>query len=101
MTLQEQQNPRSNGDAINSARKTGATLEVTIMNYRLFLMEPKHIYPQLFAKGTAAEWIVAEWQPNMGDCGMWCEIERHHRPEAALAQLEMYAKRFPEEKEKQ
>ena len=45
------------------------------MNYRLFLMEPKHVYPQLFAKGTAPEWVVAEWQPNMSDGGMWCEIE--------------------------
>ena len=89
-----------NGDAINSARKTRATLEVIIMNYRLFLMEPKHIYPQLFAKGTAPEWVVAEWQPNMGDGGMWCEIERHQLPEVALTQMEMYVKKFPEEKEK-
>ena len=63
-------------------------------------MEPKHIYPQLFAKGTAPEWVVAEWQPNMGDCGMWCEIERHYPLNVALAQMEMYVKKFPEEKEK-
>ena len=35
------------------------------MNYRLFLIEPKHVYPQLVAKGTVPEWVVAEWQPNM------------------------------------
>ena len=70
------------------------------MNYRLFLMEPKHIYPQLFAKGTAPEWVVAEWQPNMGDGGMWCEIERHYSLNIALAQMEMYVKKFPEEPEK-
>ena len=50
------------------------------MNYRLFLMEPKHVYPQLHAKGTTAEWVVAEWQPKLGESGMWYEIERHHLP---------------------
>ena len=70
------------------------------MNYRLFLMEPKHVYPQLHAKGTTAEWVVAEWQPKLGESGMWYEIERHHLPEVALAQMEMYVKKFPEEKEK-
>ena len=34
-------------------------------------MEPKHVYPQLVAKGAVPEWVVAEWQPNMGDGGMW------------------------------
>ena len=70
------------------------------MNYRLFLMEPKHIYPQLFAKGMVPEWVVAEWQPKLGETGMWYEIERHHLPEVAFAQMEMYVKKFPEEKEK-
>ena len=70
------------------------------MNYRLFLMEPKRVYPQLVAKGAATEWVVAEWQPNAGDAGMWCEIERHYFSETALADIEMYVKRFPEEKEK-
>ena len=70
------------------------------MNYRLFLMEPKRVYPQLVAKGAAPEWVVAEWQPNAGDGGMWCEIERHFTLNVALADIEMYAKRFPEEKEK-
>ena len=36
----------------------------------------------------------------MGDAGMWCEIERHFTLNAALADIEMYAKRFPEEPEK-
>ena len=61
-------------------------------------MEPKHVYPQLAAKGTVPEWVVAEWQPNMGDAGMWWEIERHFPLKAALADIEMYVKRFPEGK---
>ena len=36
----------------------------------------------------------------MGDAGMWCEIERHFTLNAALADIEMYAKRFPEERRK-
>ena len=70
------------------------------MNYRLFLLEPKRVYPQLVAKGATPEWVVAEWQPNAGDAGMWCEIERRFTLNVALADIEMYVKRFPEEKEK-
>ena len=32
---------------------------------------------------------------------MWYEIERHHLPEVALAQMKRYGKKFPEEKEQQ
>ena len=70
------------------------------MNYRIFLMEPKHVYPHLVSRGTVPEWVVAEWQPNVGDAGMWCEIERHFTLNAALADIEMYIKKFPEEPEK-
>ena len=70
------------------------------MNYRIFLTEPKHVYPQLVSRGAVPEWVVAEWQPNVGDAGMWCEIERHFTLNAALADIEMYTKRFPKEKEK-
>ena len=42
---------------------------------------------------------MAEWQPNVGDAGMWCEIERHYFSETALADIEMYVKKFPEEPE--
>ena len=71
------------------------------MNYRLFLMEPKRVYPHLVAKGATPEWVVAEWQPNAGDAGMWCEIERRYFTLTfALADIEMYVKRFPEKTEK-
>ena len=70
------------------------------MNYRLFLIEPKRVYPHLVAKRATPEWVVAEWQPNAGDAGMWCEIERRFTLTFALADIEMYVKRFPEEKEK-
>ena len=43
---------------------------------------------------------MAEWQPNVGDAGMWCEIERHFTLNAALADIEMYREKFPEEPEK-
>ena len=36
----------------------------------------------------------------MGDGGMWREIERRFTLNVALADIEMYVKKFPEEKEK-
>ena len=36
----------------------------------------------------------------MGDSGMWCEIKRRFTLNVALADIEMYVKRFQEEPEK-
>ena len=70
------------------------------MNYRAIPDRAKARLPTARLQGAVPEWVVAEWQPNVGDAGMWCEIERHFTLNAALADIEMYIKKFPEEPEK-
>ena len=65
------------------------------VKYRLFLVEPKHRYPDLLSNTSSSMWLVTEWQPKVGDSGMWCEVERHHDPEYAYRQLVKYRDKYP------
>ena len=56
-------------DATNPAGKTGVTLEVAIMNYRLFLIEPKHVYPQLVSRSPSGWWLSGNQMWATPGCG--------------------------------
>ena len=50
--------PGSNGDATDPTGKTGVTLEVAIMNYRIFPDRAKARLPAARLQGSGPEWVV-------------------------------------------